>query len=173
MDYHPPELFSYPSSCGHQMHGMIFKPHRFQPDTRYPTVLMVYGGPQVQLVSNSFKGIRYNCYTHDIPAGHSLSHGPHGVRRASGPAGLQFIQRNQVILPYTQVILLYTRYSSRTHAIPQSSWCKAGHRCNWSQILSRESGTCNTGTNMIFKPDTRYPTVLQVKLFSNSCKGFR
>lgn len=36
---------------------MIFKPHNFKPDTKYPTVLNVYGGPEVQLVSNTFKVI--------------------------------------------------------------------------------------------------------------------
>lgn len=34
---------------------MIFKPHNFQPGVKYPTILNVYGGPEVQLVSNTFK----------------------------------------------------------------------------------------------------------------------
>lgn len=38
---------------------MIYKPHALQPGKKHPTVLFVYGGPQVQLVNNSFKGIKY------------------------------------------------------------------------------------------------------------------
>lgn len=34
---------------------MIFKPHNFQVGVKYPTILNVYGGPEVQLVSNTFK----------------------------------------------------------------------------------------------------------------------
>lgn len=56
-DYHPPELFTYNSMLsGHQMHGMVFKPHHIEAGCVYPTMLFVYGGPQVQIVSNSFKG---------------------------------------------------------------------------------------------------------------------
>lgn len=38
---------------------MLFKPSGFDPEKQYPTVLNVYGGPEVQLVSNSFKGMRH------------------------------------------------------------------------------------------------------------------
>ncbi len=34
---------------------MIFKPNRMEPGKKYPVVLNVYGGPEVQLVSNTFK----------------------------------------------------------------------------------------------------------------------
>lgn len=36
----------------------IFRPHNFKPGMVYPTILNVYGGPEVQTVSNSFKGMR-------------------------------------------------------------------------------------------------------------------
>lgn len=58
-EYHPPDLFSYKSVCGRTMHGLYYKPHDFQSGVKYPTVLMVYGGPQVQQVTNSFKGLRF------------------------------------------------------------------------------------------------------------------
>lgn len=41
--------------AGHLIYAMVFKPHNFEPDKKYPTILNVYGGPEVQLVSNSFK----------------------------------------------------------------------------------------------------------------------
>ncbi|XP_062605646.1 dipeptidyl peptidase 9-like [Saccostrea cucullata] len=58
-DYHAPELFKYQSDSGFIHHGLFFHPHGKEEGRKYPTVLMVYGGPQVQQVTNSFKGIRF------------------------------------------------------------------------------------------------------------------
>uniref|UniRef100_G3PSD5 dipeptidyl-peptidase IV n=1 Tax=Gasterosteus aculeatus aculeatus TaxID=481459 RepID=G3PSD5_GASAC len=58
-DYNPPEIFDFPGKSGFQLHGMVYKPHNLQPGRKHPTVLFVYGGPQVQLVNNSFKGMKY------------------------------------------------------------------------------------------------------------------
>lgn len=40
------------------IYAMVFKPHNFRLGVKYPTVLNVYGGPEVQVVNNTFKGIR-------------------------------------------------------------------------------------------------------------------
>jgi dipeptidyl-peptidase 9 len=53
--YQPPELFSHVISSGDRLHGMIFRPHNYRPGQKYPTVLNIYGGPEVQLVTNTFK----------------------------------------------------------------------------------------------------------------------
>jgi dipeptidyl-peptidase 9 len=37
---------------------LFCRPHNFKPGMVYPTILNVYGGPEVQTVSNSFKGLR-------------------------------------------------------------------------------------------------------------------
>ncbi|XP_048197894.1 dipeptidyl peptidase 9 isoform X2 [Perognathus longimembris pacificus] len=58
-DYVPPEIFHFHTRSSVQLYGMIYKPHALQPGKKHPTVLFVYGGPQVQLVNNSFKGIKY------------------------------------------------------------------------------------------------------------------
>ncbi|XP_026565056.1 dipeptidyl peptidase 8 [Pseudonaja textilis] len=58
-DYVPPEIFSFQSSSGFVLYGMMYKPHNLQPGKKYPTVLFIYGGPQVQLVNNRFKGVKY------------------------------------------------------------------------------------------------------------------
>nr|XP_060611592.1 dipeptidyl peptidase 8 [Anolis sagrei ordinatus] len=58
-DYIPPEIFSFESSSGFELYGMMYKPHNLQPGKKYPTVLFIYGGPQVQLVNNRFKGVKY------------------------------------------------------------------------------------------------------------------
>uniref|UniRef100_A0A8B9TLG2 dipeptidyl-peptidase IV n=1 Tax=Anas platyrhynchos TaxID=8839 RepID=A0A8B9TLG2_ANAPL len=46
-DYIPPEVFSFESSTGFTLYGMMYKPHNLQPGKKYPTVLFIYGGPQV------------------------------------------------------------------------------------------------------------------------------
>ncbi|XP_012987726.2 dipeptidyl peptidase 9 isoform X1 [Esox lucius] len=58
-DYKSPEIFDFPGKSGFQLYGMVYKPHNLQPGRKHPTVLFVYGGPQVQLVNNSFKGMKY------------------------------------------------------------------------------------------------------------------
>lgn len=50
-----PEIFTHKIKSGDTIYSMIFKPHNFQPGVKYPTILNVYGGPEVQLVSNTFK----------------------------------------------------------------------------------------------------------------------
>ena len=54
-DTYTPRLYSYQISSGDVLHAMVFKPHSFEPNKKYPCVLNVYGGPEVQLVSNTFK----------------------------------------------------------------------------------------------------------------------
>uniref|UniRef100_A0A663EPU8 dipeptidyl-peptidase IV n=1 Tax=Aquila chrysaetos chrysaetos TaxID=223781 RepID=A0A663EPU8_AQUCH len=48
-DYIPPEVFSFESSTGFTLYGMMYKPHNLQPGKKYPTVLFIYGGPQVAI----------------------------------------------------------------------------------------------------------------------------
>ncbi|XP_053559141.1 dipeptidyl peptidase 9 isoform X2 [Bombina bombina] len=57
--YVPPEIFHFQSSNQEKLYGMVYKPHNLSPGSKHPTVLFVYGGPQVQLVNNSFKGMKY------------------------------------------------------------------------------------------------------------------
>lgn len=58
----PPENFQYSPTIfsprlqnGETLYAMVFKPHNFELGVRYPTVLNVYGGPEVQTVNNTFK----------------------------------------------------------------------------------------------------------------------
>ncbi|KAM4707534.1 dipeptidyl peptidase 9 isoform 2-T4 [Discoglossus pictus] len=57
--YVPPEIFNFQTSSQEKLYGMVYKPHNLTPGSKHPTVLFVYGGPQVQLVNNSFKGMKY------------------------------------------------------------------------------------------------------------------
>uniref|UniRef100_A0A8C5GM05 dipeptidyl-peptidase IV n=1 Tax=Gouania willdenowi TaxID=441366 RepID=A0A8C5GM05_GOUWI len=48
-DYNPPEIFDFPGKSGFQLYGMVYKPHNLQPGRKHPTVLFVYGGPQLAI----------------------------------------------------------------------------------------------------------------------------
>lgn len=50
-----PTIYSRRLECGELIYAMIYKPHNFRPNGIYPTVLNVYGGPEVQTVNNTFK----------------------------------------------------------------------------------------------------------------------
>ncbi|XP_060862612.1 dipeptidyl peptidase 9 [Metopolophium dirhodum] len=54
-----PTLVTHQISSGDVLFAMVFKPHNFVPGQKYPTILHVYGGPEVQLVTNTFKGARH------------------------------------------------------------------------------------------------------------------
>lgn len=54
-DLYTPKLYTHQISSGDILHAMVFKPHSFELNKKYPCVLNVYGGPEVQLVSNTFK----------------------------------------------------------------------------------------------------------------------
>ena len=57
--YTPPQLLPCPIDGGKtMMYSMVYKPHNYEPGRRYPTILYVYGGPQVQMVINSNRALR-------------------------------------------------------------------------------------------------------------------
>ncbi|ALC47034.1 CG3744 [Drosophila busckii] len=51
-----PQILCPQLPSGEIVYAMVFKPHNFQLGVKYPTVLNVYGGPEVQTVNNTFKG---------------------------------------------------------------------------------------------------------------------
>lgn len=55
----PPELYSHEISSGDVLYAMVLRPYNAVPGRKYPTVLNVYGGPEVQVVTNTFKDMRY------------------------------------------------------------------------------------------------------------------
>lgn len=59
-ELHVSELFSFKSSQSkYTLHGLLHKPDNFQMGVKYPCLLYVYAGPQVQIVNNSFKGLQF------------------------------------------------------------------------------------------------------------------
>ncbi|XP_075878794.1 dipeptidyl peptidase 9-like isoform X2 [Nelusetta ayraudi] len=59
LNFTPPEILSFTGKSGFRLYGMLYKPHHLVPGRKHPTVVFVYGGPQVQLVNNSYKGVKY------------------------------------------------------------------------------------------------------------------
>ncbi|CAD6996342.1 unnamed protein product [Ceratitis capitata] len=51
-----PQVYRPQLPSGEIVYAMVFKPHNFHVGIKYPTVLNVYGGPEVQTVNNTFKG---------------------------------------------------------------------------------------------------------------------
>ncbi|XP_057696910.1 dipeptidyl peptidase 9-like isoform X3 [Corythoichthys intestinalis] len=54
-----PEIFSFMGKSGFQLYGLLYKPHSLVPGRKHPTVVFANGGPKVQLVNNSYQGIKY------------------------------------------------------------------------------------------------------------------
>ncbi len=49
-----PEFFTIKGEFTHTLYGRIIKPYDFDPNKSYPVLLYVYGGPNVQLVTNEW-----------------------------------------------------------------------------------------------------------------------
>lgn len=48
LDGTPPEIFSFTGKSGFELYGMLYKPEKLVPGRKHPTVVFVYGGPQVR-----------------------------------------------------------------------------------------------------------------------------
>lgn len=56
--YIVPEIFGFTNASGKSVYGMLFRPSNCSERKKYPTILYVYGGPGVQLVSNAQRSVR-------------------------------------------------------------------------------------------------------------------
>lgn len=52
-NYTPPEILSFTGKSGFKLYGMLYKPRNLVPGRKHPTVVFVYGGPQVCLILTS------------------------------------------------------------------------------------------------------------------------
>lgn len=55
----PSEIIQIKASDGAALYGRLTKPLNFQPGTKYPLIVEVYGGPGVQLVRNQWYGVNW------------------------------------------------------------------------------------------------------------------
>lgn len=65
-------IFSFQASDGVLLYGCLYKPRHYQPNTSYPTVLHIYGGPKTQLVTNEFKFPRLMRYLMSVYFGFAV-----------------------------------------------------------------------------------------------------
>jgi len=56
------EFFTFKTSEGTELHGIMIKPVNFNPSNRYPVLITQYSGPNSQQVTDSWKGISWNDY---------------------------------------------------------------------------------------------------------------
>lgn len=52
LNFTPPEILSFTGKSGFRLYGMLYKPHYLVPGRKHPTVVFVYGGPQVCCMSS-------------------------------------------------------------------------------------------------------------------------
>ncbi len=57
--FQPVEIVKVPSGDGDTLYARLIKPVGFQEGKKYPAVVMVYGGPHVQFVKNSWMGLNW------------------------------------------------------------------------------------------------------------------
>ncbi|MGA2133428.1 MAG: S9 family peptidase [Bryobacteraceae bacterium] len=56
----PAELIKLKAADGAQLYARMIKPAGFSPDKKYPVIVMVYGGPGVQAVRDSWSGANFD-----------------------------------------------------------------------------------------------------------------
>jgi len=55
LKWKPPEEFVVKAADGQtDLHGVLYKPHDFNPDRKYPVIEVIYGGPQTSVFPRSF-----------------------------------------------------------------------------------------------------------------------
>ena len=55
MNFPLPNIFHHQISSGHVLYSIMYQPPALDPQKKYPVVLNIYGGPDYQLVTNTFK----------------------------------------------------------------------------------------------------------------------
>ncbi len=56
----PTEIVPVKAADGTTLYGRLIRPAGFQPGRKYPAVVMVYGGPGVQMVHNAWQGLSWD-----------------------------------------------------------------------------------------------------------------
>jgi dipeptidyl-peptidase-4 len=59
-DILPTEIVQVKASDGTTLYARLIKPAGFEPGKKYPAVIMVYGGPGVQLIHDSWQGVSWD-----------------------------------------------------------------------------------------------------------------
>ena len=56
----PAEIVKVPAEDGTTLYARLIKPAKFDPRKKYPAIVMIYGGPHTQTVTNAWSGASFN-----------------------------------------------------------------------------------------------------------------
>jgi len=60
VDFLPAEIVTLKAGDGAQLYARMIKPADFSPDKKYPVIVMIYGGPGVQVVRDAWRGADFD-----------------------------------------------------------------------------------------------------------------
>ena len=132
VDFRPSEELWIKGAAGDSMEIFIVKPHNFDPNKRYPLVMNVHGGPQMQWM-NSFRA-DWQVYP---GAGYVVAYpNPHGST-GRGQAYCAAISRDWGGKVYEDVMLAADTLSRLSYVDPDRmacmGWSYGGYMMNWLQ----------------------------------------
>ena len=132
VDFRPSEQLWIKGAAGDSMQIFIVKPHNFDPNKRYPLVMNVHGGPQMQWM-NSFRA-DWQVYP---GAGYVVAYpNPHGST-GRGQAYCAAISRDWGGKVYEDVMLAADTLSRLNYVDPDRmacmGWSYGGYMMNWLQ----------------------------------------
>ena len=132
VDFRPSEQLWIKGAAGDSMQIFIVKPHNFDPNKRYPLVMNVHGGPQMQWM-NSFRA-DWQVYP---GAGYVVAYpNPHGST-GRGQAYCAAISRDWGGKVYEDVMLAADTLSRLSYVDPDRmacmGWSYGGYMMNWLQ----------------------------------------
>lgn len=132
VDFRPSEELWIKGASGDSMEIFIVKPHNFDPNKRYPLVMNVHGGPQMQWM-NSFRA-DWQVYP---GAGYVVAYpNPHGST-GRGQAYCAAISRDWGGKVYEDVMLAADTLSRLSYVDPDRmacmGWSYGGYMMNWLQ----------------------------------------
>ena len=67
------EFFRFKNTEGIELNGWMIKPLNFSADKKYPVLMMVYGGPGINIVNDSWDGKNYLWYQHLASKGYLIA----------------------------------------------------------------------------------------------------
>lgn len=132
VDFRPSEELWIKGAAGDSMEIFIVKPHNFDPNKRYPLVMNVHGGPQMQWM-NSFRA-DWQVYP---GAGYVVAYpNPHGST-GRGQAFCAAISRDWGGKVFEDVMLAADTLSRLSYVDPDRmacmGWSYGGYMMNWLQ----------------------------------------
>lgn len=98
LNFTPPEILSFTGKSGFRLYGMLYKPGHLVPGRKHPTVVFVYGGPQVSFTDSGYillqvPSCRRSAWMSPVVKVHQLGR---TFGFPAGSVGEQLLQRGEV-----------------------------------------------------------------------------